>query len=251
MDVKIVTYTMQPDLYRESSALLDLPYPKITNRQWTTTYFNDLLKVEAEWIILIDEDAFVFKVSEIQGLLQYMAAQEYACCGMPDGGLVPARGSNPIVCNPFFCIIHRQRLLDSYAEDSDFSSAAWQDSYRALTPSLVLTRGYSYAYDGFEPYYNFFFWLCKHKHRILYLDAEPWPDDPTRLSTILKSHLGTPFLIHTWFSREYKLSVPRWEWIKKIPGYRHWAPYKTIPGAHFDRINRAIVYAKQLSQAQA
>jgi hypothetical protein len=115
-DVRIVTYTQVPELYSISSELIDLPYPKLALRNWSHRYVADLMNMEADWIIHIDEDAFVIDSSRIQSLLDYMEANNFACCGMPDGG-VSYRTHNPVACNPFFNIINRRLVKDALARD--------------------------------------------------------------------------------------------------------------------------------------
>ena len=152
--VVIATYTQQPALYAASQALLDLPYPKLALQSWSKTYLSDLLKIESDWIIHIDEDAFVFDCSCVQGLLDFMAANNYACCGMPDGGAVGIRKHNPVACNPFFCIIQRRLIRETMLRDPRIHSTAWNDDYRKHTASFVEDRGLKFAYDDFEPYYT-------------------------------------------------------------------------------------------------
>lgn len=201
--------------------MMDLPYPKLACDNYAN--YIDLLQIEADWIIYADEDAFAFRPERIQNLLEYMEARNFALCGMPDGGVSEHRMHNPVACNPFFNIINRKLIREALNKAPIDLKTPWQESYRCYTAPFVGARGKAFVYDNFEPFYGLYFWFCEHGFDMLYLDAETWEGEPERLSTILKDHTGTPFLLHTWFARDYK-------------------------GAHHARINRAIEYASALKE---
>jgi len=227
MNAKFVTFTHRPRLYGVSSAMLDLPYTKISFCDYQSRDLNqiipDILNIEADWLIHIDEDAFVFAPERIQNLLDYMASQHFAVCGVPDGGVVEHRRHNPVACNPFFTILNRRVIIESRESISEIIATAWEDSYRHYTAPFVGADGKKFAYDYFEPYYGFYFWFCKQGFKILYLDAAAWDDEPERWSTLLKDHTGEYFLLHTWWAREYN-------------------------GSHQARIDRAMRHALQLRE---
>lgn len=249
MDVTVATYTSYPDLYRVASSLIDLPYKKVALTNWSPRYVDDLLQIKSDWVIHVDEDAFVTNSSRIQGLIEYMEAHNYACCGMPDGGIVPIRFHNPVACNPFFIIINRKLIAASIESDPDVHTTAWNEAYIQKTPKIAMAKGLPYAFDGFEPYYGFFFWLCKHNYDILYLDAEQWKEEPEQITTQMSDHEGIPFVLHTWYSRNYREKRrPIRSTIKTIiKGISELLPI-CKKGAHYARIRRAASCAITMSK---
>jgi hypothetical protein len=250
LNVKIVTFAPGDELAEFSAPFLDgLPFPKERRADFTNDYLTTLLGIEADWLVHVDVDAFVFATERITGLIRHMEAGGYVCCGMPDGGVVSVRGHNPVACNPFFMIVHRRALKDALLGDPGFARTSWDEQYREHTPELVRQRDLPYAYDDYEPYYGFFFWLCKHRFKVLHLDAEPSPHEPEQITTLLKDQESRPFLLHTWYAREYMRTEPRWPALMRIPLLRRWLPRCRRPGPHFDRINRVIARARELRHA--
>ena len=227
MNVKVVTFTQEPKLYEISSAMVDLPYQKVSFRNYPSKnvhkVFHELMHIEADWLICIDEDAFVFAPKRIRTLLEYMRAGNFVVCGTPDGGVIEHRTHNPVACNFFFTILNRKFVVETGEKDSTILTSAWDESYRDYTAPFVGAAGKRFSYDYFEPYYGFYFWCCRQRLKILYLDATAWEDEPERCSTLLKDHTGQAFLLHTWYAREYH-------------------------GPHQGRIDRAIQYAVKLHE---
>jgi hypothetical protein len=246
MHAKFVTFTQQPKLYELSSAMMDLPYQRVAFRNYPypaggpreavaqklkTNYpsidanhmFHDLLQIDADWLICVDEDAFAFAPKRIQSLLEYMQAGNFVVCGVPDGGVIEHRVHNPVACNCFFTILNRKFVVETADRDLNILATSWDESYRRYAAPFVGAEGKQFSYDYFEPYYGFFFWCCKQHLRILYLDAAAWDGEPERCSTLLKDHTGQPFLLHTWYAREYI-------------------------GSHQGRIDRAMQHALKLRE---
>jgi hypothetical protein len=193
-----------------------------------------------DWYIHLDEDAFVFRPESIQRILDHMEKNGYVCGGMPDGGAVSIRFHNPVACNPFFLIVHRKALLQAYAEEPDVMSCAWSDEYERYTPSFVRESGLPYAYDQFEQYYPFFNWICKSRMPTLYLQAETWSKEPEGITTLLQDSDKRPFLLHTWYSREYSFKRYRYNWTANLPSAWRWAPKVEVGSTHKERIDRVI-----------
>ena len=226
LNIKVVTFTHRPELYRIAAAMMDdLPYPKIALHEYPGSNVNGAfdmaLAVGADWLIHIDEDAFVFAPERIPRLVNYMANNGFALCGVPDGGVVEHRRHNPVVCNPFFSIVNVKLILERAKDTSSTQNTQWDESYGAYTAPFVGRDGKQFAYDHFESWYGAYFWLCKQGLRVLYLDAAAWEGEPEGLSTLVKDHTGEFFLLHTWFAREYD-------------------------GKHRARIDRAIQHALEL-----
>ena len=85
-DVMIVTRSMHQELYEMSVRLLSFPWPKTRVRgAGAVDYLTGLLQCDAEWIVSIDEDAFVWRPQAVSRLLHHMMSEDYVCCGCPDG----------------------------------------------------------------------------------------------------------------------------------------------------------------------
>lgn len=198
--IVIATRSMSVELFSLSENLLkplELRHLALTNTE-ADEYFYKLVDLDADWVINIDEDAFVTHPQRILDLLLYMKKEGYACCGMPDGGVFSHRFHNPVVQNAFFNIINIGQIKEEFSKE-EAKSLVHIKEYEDYLPSALIRS--EYKFDNFEPYYPFFFWFLKHKKKILYLDALEWNRDKT--STILLDHLGKPFLIHCWYSRVF------------------------------------------------
>jgi hypothetical protein len=110
-NVVITTRTQNTHLYDIAMDLITLPYTKIPlYNQTANGYFYRLCELDADWVINIDEDAFVWDNEELDGLVHYMQDNEFDFCGMPDGGVVVTRGANPIVMNAFFNVFNLRKI---------------------------------------------------------------------------------------------------------------------------------------------
>lgn len=161
-------------------------------------YFYKLVTLDADWVINLDEDAFVTNPMRIYNLIQYMEDHDYVCAGMPDGGVCHHRFHNPLVQNAFFNIINISAIKKTFCP-IEAKPLIHVKEYETQFPEQLMQH--AYAFDNFEPYYPFFFWLLKHNFKMLYLDAIDWSRDET--STVLLDHTNKPFLIHCWYSRVF------------------------------------------------
>lgn len=164
-------------------------------------YFRELLRLDADWVVNIDEDAFLLDPARLVGLIQHMEDHGYAACGMPDGGVVRIRFHNPAVCNAYFNVFDLRRARRVWVDWDRVMSARPRPDHESLAPSFA--RRTAYAFDHFERYYGVFFSLLDAGERILYLDAEEWEDG---CSTLLQDMAGDPLLIHCWYSRHWDSS---------------------------------------------
>ncbi|HMO17131.1 MAG TPA: hypothetical protein PKA63_03790 [Oligoflexia bacterium] len=226
MKILVVTRSICQELYELSGSLLrPLNLTRIPLRDTDALgYFIELSTLDADWIINIDEDAFVTCPEHITSLLKFMNNEGYDVAGMPDGGVFHHRFHNPLVPNAFFTI-HRMEFLKKNIEAGLFNPQSikghiHQAEYETKTPHHLI-RG-KYSFDNFEPYYDYFFWLHRYNARFLYLDAIHWNRDPT--STVLLSHEKKPFLIHCWYARAYaeqqKRFLDAWQFAKDIQEQR-------------------------------
>ncbi len=200
-EVVVVTRSVNDALYDLSGELLD-PSIKRIKLQGTDAdnYFYAFNDIEADWIINLDEDAFVLDWPRIMGLLEQMKENGYDICGVPDGGVIDHRFHNPISPNPFFSI-HHNKLIKEKFDLKEIEKTVFTEDLKRFTPKGLFKENHKYEFDNFEPYYSYFFWLLKTGSRFLYLDAEAWARDEVT-TTVLDTE-KKPLLLHTWFARDY------------------------------------------------
>src|SRR5262245_40082902 len=101
MRIAIATRSMSEFLYEASGRLLGLDGPNAGIERFRLLgtdnfgYFRELLHLDADFVVNLDEDAFVLEPGRLLGLVKAMGEGGYAACGMPDGGVVPIRRHNP------------------------------------------------------------------------------------------------------------------------------------------------------------
>ena len=196
--VKVYTRSMDMDLYRQSQELLTVPFPRarITDSSPLGYLLDAISDEEADYVINIDEDAFVFDNDALMDLLDYVIDNDFINCGMPDGGVCPHRFHNPQVTNPFFTIMNT-KVLREHVTQYDYSDIDIPDPLEGF-PHEILKHHYEKY--SFEPYDGFYTWVWRN-FPVKYLSADEHPDG---ITTILKNHNGKPFLQHTWYAREYQ-----------------------------------------------
>jgi glycosyltransferase involved in cell wall biosynthesis len=167
-----------------------------------TEYFRELLQLDADWVVNIDEDAFLIDPAGVLDLIRRMEAQGYAACGLPDGGVVPIRRHNPVACNACFTVFDLRRLRGLLVDWKQTLEVRYNPRYAEDLPAFA-RRG-RYCFDHFEPYYGLFFALRESGERILYLDGQEWEDGT---STVLLGATGQPLLIHAWYARLWQASM--------------------------------------------
>ena len=211
--IKIYTRSMNIDLYNRAMFFVDLPYPKV--RLINTTADGYLYRLvmdeEADWIINIDEDAFIYNMARLKALLNFVIENNYVNCGMPDGGVVHLRRLNPLVTNPYFNILNTKEIRKKISEFKPENYMLHKEEYMTHYPTEILKGSYEFVYDS-EPYYPFFVWLSQN-FKTLYLSAENHLDGE---STILLDNQGNPFLIHAWYSRFYGNDYAHTKRINKV-----------------------------------
>lgn len=204
MKIEIYTRSMNHQLY--ASAMKTLAYFDYKRHRLMGTtadgYLKRILHSKADYVINIDEDAFVTDPEALTELLDYCMENHIVNCGMPDGGVSRMRTHNPLVTNPFFNIFAVRELREHFSEQVIREYAVHKPEYERFTPHHLLHEGITYLYDYFEPYCPFFVWTSQ-TCKTLYLDAVQHEDG---CSTVLLNHLGKPFLVHTWHSRDYGLN---------------------------------------------
>ena len=188
---------MSDVLYHKSMALCSLPYEKVRllNTSADGYLYQVIADTEADWVINIDEDAFISNIGALEQLIEYCMKNGYVNCGMPDGGVVHLRDGNPLVTNPYFNILNTKALREQFSIEK-LVEAPDKNLFRQTD---LLVGEYDFAATNIEPYYPLFIWMSNH-FKTLYLKATNHPDGE---STVLHNHLGEEMLIHTWYSRFY------------------------------------------------
>ncbi|KAA6348890.1 hypothetical protein EZS27_003690 [termite gut metagenome] len=197
--IEIVTRSMNRKLYSLSQSTIQLPFKHVRLKNTTADgYLYQILKRKVDYVINIDEDAFVLDNNRLLELLKYCIANDMDICGFPDGGVLPIRQRNPLVMNPFFNIIHVKKIQASLSKKEIWKYKEHKAKYEQKTPIHLLRTAYTYEF--YEPFEPLFVWISQ-TFKVLYLDAEEHPDG---FSSILKDQNQQPFLIHTWHSRSYE-----------------------------------------------
>jgi hypothetical protein len=206
----VATRSQNDTLFRLSGELLEwgraglepasVPRYRLTGTD-SLGYFHELLGIDADWIVNLDDDAFLLDPGRLLGLVRHMAESGYAACGMPDGGTVRMRHHHPAACNAFFNVFDMRRVRPIWQEWGRVCAAGPQLEYDRAVADFA-RRG-TFTLDHFERYYGVFFSLLDAGERILYLDAEEWQDG---VSTLLKDTDGRPLILHGWYSRHWDTS---------------------------------------------
>jgi glycosyltransferase involved in cell wall biosynthesis len=215
-------------------------------------YLRELSRLDADWVVSLDEDAFMLDTEALLCLIRTMDAQGFAACGMPDGGVVPIRRHNPVACNACFSVLDLRRVRPVWQDWDRVLAARHSPEYEQALPAFA--RQTAYAFDHFEPYYGPFFALLAAGERILYLDGEEWRDG---VSTLLKAPDGRPLLLHCWYGRDWERDAKTRERVaaalgharatrtpalsvKAAPSWQERAA-KTLVAVHvYDRIENAV-----------
>lgn len=197
--VVVTTRTMHDDLLKVCVGRLgELAAHHIAMRGMEPLYYlTYILGLDADWVVNIDEDAFVVSEQSLLDLLSFMQDNNLDFCGMPDGGAISMRTHNPASMNAFFNIFHtsviRSRIAEFVPEEHNAdNSDRVQFQFRSI-----------YAYDNYEPYYPIFFWLHKSGFRPFYLLNIL--QDSDGITTLVGNHKADLMLKHTWFARDYKI----------------------------------------------
>ncbi len=166
---------------------------------------------DADWIVVLDGGAFLTVPSRLEGLLEFMVENDYHCCGMPDGGVVPARAGSPLVFNPFFLIVNAKKLR-IWFKRKPIPETPFDPAYQNDLPKHLLRGDYSLAAK--KPYDFFSYSLRKKGAKLLALDAIQWVRDGG--TTILSDHERRPFLLHTWATDRFSEQKPRFDQAQKF-----------------------------------
>lgn len=176
-------------------------------------YNIDLYK-KYDFVIQIDEDAFVLDRDSIIKILNKLQNDDKAVLAAPSNGLISAY---PFAANSYFFAIDVNKFLSMY---DDFKDWPRHDSYddkkareiygrwnnKTLQKNLLNAKG-----GGCEPYHDFCWKIFESGYEIIYLDQvtlSPLPIDKNTItgdgSTYLYSReTKKRYLQHMWFNMTY------------------------------------------------
>ena len=167
-------------------------------------YLVRLMGRSEDWVVSIDEDAFVWDQEALDSLMEYMKENDYVFCGPSEW----VRRRNPAVVNPFFMVLNVGFLRELFDEDEMRACVDFEEDMKRNLPERLLIEEASYVTE--EAYYSFFYWMLKKGVKTLYLDAERGiPGVEDGWATVVKDHRGIEFMAHAWYSREYKTNPRR------------------------------------------
>lgn len=161
-------------------------------------YFQQLREIDADWVVNLDEDAFLLDSSALCETIQIMDRGGYAACGMPDGGVVRIRHHNPVACNAYFNVFDMRRVRPAWDDWNKATRCTFRGEFNAHIPDFA--RRTEAVIDNFEPYYGLFFSILDRGESILYLSADEWSDG---VSSLLFAPNGAPLLLHAWHARKW------------------------------------------------
>lgn len=181
-------------------------------------WIDEIKNKNQKYVIHIDDDAFIINKSEILKLVNIIDDCGYSVAGIPDGHN-HIRGTNPISINPFFMVVNREHILNSWDWNIDRKfNPDWIDKFKDeyqkgfiddVYVNGVLKHKMSHEFCDlcFDPwkgdiFYPLFWSILDKGYKIKYL--YPNYGGPDLESTNPSIERGSPeFLIHMWYTREW------------------------------------------------
>ena len=164
--------------------------------------YHIISESKEDWIINCDEDCFITNEDSINELIEFMKANNYDYCGMPDGGICKHRNNSWTNINPFFTIFNARKIREilAVANREEINQMKYDES-KVRNDHLILgeIRHSEVIHSSQEIFSGFLFWLA-YNFRGIYLNAEDHVDG---ISTILLDLNGKPFAKHSWYSRGF------------------------------------------------
>lgn len=172
-----------------------------------------------KYVIHLDDDAFIINKEEILRLVNILDDEGYSVAGIPDGHN-HIRGTNPVSINPFFMVVNRQHIIDSWDGNinrkfnnewiekfkNEYEKGFLDDIY--IDNKLKHKMSHEFCDLSFsvwkgDIFYPLFWSILDKGYKIKYI--YPNYGGPILESTnpsIEKD--GIQFLIHMWFTREWE-----------------------------------------------
>lgn len=207
-EIAIITTVANFNLYEKTAGLFpkNIPLYVIDGRNGmhglhSIFYMFKMLKNRGiKWLIMADEDVIFLDSQKVFDLIDYMEEQNFAVCGVRDGGVIPHRAHNPFVINTFFSILKFSEI-EKIFNKNEIKNLLKISPYK-YRDNITHLKNPCNPISLYEPYYGFYFWLRKKGLRFLFLDAEmPFKDD--EITNAVFDHKGELLLYHTWYARSY------------------------------------------------
>lgn len=197
--VVVTTRSMDDELYSLASALFPAhPSRRLVGRT-ADGYLEEVLTLgDADWVVNIDEDAFVVDRVGVTDLIELMRREGFDYCGVSDGGVIPHRNNSPLVVNPFFNVFHVAAIRERLAACANTDLPLEQLDTSVLGREVPAEQ---LAYV--EPFDSLLTWLSQ-TYRPLYLPARSHEDG---ITTIVSTPDGRDIVLHTWYSRMFRTDL--------------------------------------------
>jgi len=168
-------------------------------REWedASRFIHDAIDYTDDILVLVDDDCFIYDWSVVEDLVQSVQDGYYAFAGMPDGGSISHRTNSWVVANPFFLVVNCPLIkgMKSKFTRETIDSFLYDGSMKKYIPPFI-NDNYRNLSDEI---FNGIFYFMAHIGVPYYLESKLLDDN---ISTELMFN-GKPFLIHTWYSRNY------------------------------------------------
>jgi hypothetical protein len=183
-------------------------------------YLYRVVRLDADWVVSVDEDAFFVEPSRVRELVSYMNDNGFDYCGMPNGGIIH-RSFLPMVMNPFFNVFNARKLRAALSNGFVPREVNRERLFRLVkhvscdvVPSsyrLNFMTTYDDAKPGSgpkfrEPYDDFFCWLLEEGFKPLWLAGE-YHAAASSPANVLLDHRGREILLHAWEGRNFLRSA--------------------------------------------
>jgi hypothetical protein len=213
-----ITRSMNIELYEMMLDLCDPNWEFIRLINSSSFDFIDYIfsnNFDAKWVLNLDEDCYLTDFNKIYNLISYLESNDYDYCGIQDGGSIPVRIHNPLVCNPFFNLFNVeniQKIERKYKSEKEYNLNELKVKYE----KYIRFNHSQYQFDFFEPFYTQFLWLLENGFKPFFNNASaferekylviaplgrviPYYNSPTLILDEKEEELA----IHTWHSRYY------------------------------------------------
>lgn len=162
-NIAILSTVINFDLYAESSKYFPNDIQKYVIDGRTGMYGIDsiyymmekLKKTNIEWLIMLDEDVFIFDDSILFEVISEMENKNYIVSGIRDGGEVLHRENSPYAINTFFSILNFKRVVELW--DKNEIKKQQYILPNEFNENLSEIKGKYNPLSIFEPYYCFTF----------------------------------------------------------------------------------------------
>jgi hypothetical protein len=160
-------------------------------------YLYHVVNTGVEWVVNLDEDAFVCDWGALMNIAQYMKDNGYDYAGHPDGcGAISHRNYDFVVMNPFFNVFNVKKIREKLVNRKIIDACGYHPDMENLKPDWLFGEAYR---NGTEPFNGFFYWMIG-QFKPLFLKSLTYSDG---ISTISLDLDEKPFLYHSWYSREF------------------------------------------------